>query len=54
MHAGNASAVVASQNISAIDQKHLQQRAKQLGCEVFFVDANNELYLSKSQNQCAQ
>lgn len=51
MHAGNASAVVASQNISAIDQKHLQQRAKQLGCEVFFVDANSELYLSEAQNQ---
>jgi|GEM_PF-3530450 len=51
LQAGTASAIVASSAISAIDQKHLQQRGKQLGCEVFFVDASCELYLTSASKR---
>lgn len=47
MLSGNASAVIASKSISAIDQKHLLSRAAQLNCALFFTNDASELFSHK-------
>lgn len=44
LQSGNASAVIASKSISAIDQKHLLQRAAQLNCTLLFTHDASELF----------
>ncbi|MEH0665957.1 hypothetical protein H4F18_07200 [Vibrio scophthalmi] len=44
IQSGNASAVVASSELSLIEQRLLKELAKQHHCEVFFVDASMHHY----------
>ncbi len=44
LQSGNANAVIASKNISFIDQQHLLQRAKQLNCTLYFTDHTSKLF----------
>ncbi|SDG96565.1 hypothetical protein SAMN04488136_105168 [Vibrio xiamenensis] len=41
---GNASAIVASNNIDIVNQKLLCQMASRHGCEIFFVEGRNTQY----------